>query len=83
MKNRVEIDGKFVGEGEPCFIIAEAGVNHNGNIDCAKRLIDRAKWAGADAVKFQIFDAEDIVTKQAEKADIKKMLLARMNPNLR
>lgn len=72
MTNRVEIDGKFVGEGESCFIIAEAGVNHNGSIDCAKRLIDKAKWAGADAVKFQIFNAEDIVTKQAEKAEYQK-----------
>jgi N,N'-diacetyllegionaminate synthase len=72
LTNRVEIDGKFVCEGESCFIIAEAGVNHNGSIDCAKRLIDKAKWAGADAVKFQIFNAEDIVTKQAEKAEYQK-----------
>lgn len=70
--NQIEIDGRTVGEGKSCFIIAEAGVNHNGNIDCAKKLIDTAKWAGADAVKFQIFKAEDIVTPQAEKAEYQK-----------
>lgn len=52
-----------------CFIIAEAGVNHNGNIDLAFKLCDSAKQAGADAVKFQIFDADKLVTKTAEKAE--------------
>lgn len=70
--NRIEIDRRTVGEGESCFIIAEAGVNHNGSVDCAKKLIDTAKWAGADAVKFQIFKAEDIVIPQAEKAEYQK-----------
>lgn len=51
------------------FIIAEAGVNHNGSIPIAKKLIDRAKAAGADAVKFQTFKAEAIMTKLAPKAD--------------
>lgn len=51
------------------FIIAEAGVNHNGNIDIAKKLIDTAYEAGADAVKFQAFKAENIVSKFAPKAD--------------
>jgi len=72
MMNRIELDGRTVGEGKSCFIIAEAGVNHNGNIDCAKKLIDTAKWAGADAVKFQIFKAEDIVIPLAEKAEYQK-----------
>lgn len=52
-----------------CFIIAEAGVNHNGDINIAYRLCDSAKAAGADAVKFQIFDPEKLVTKNAKKAD--------------
>ena len=51
------------------FIIAEAGVNHNGDMSLAKRLIDVAKEAGADAVKFQTFKAENLVSKSAKKAD--------------
>lgn len=51
------------------FIIAEAGVNHNGNLDNAKRLIDEAKNAGADAVKFQTFISKNLVTKNAVKAN--------------
>lgn len=51
------------------FIIAEAGVNHNGNIETAKKLIDVAAMAGADAVKFQTFKTENIVCKDARKAD--------------
>jgi len=54
------------------FIIAEAGVNHNGSIKNAKRLIDVAKSAGADAVKFQSFEAEKLVTGDADKADYQK-----------
>ena len=51
------------------FIIAEAGVNHNGSIELAKKLIDVAADAGADAVKFQSFKAEKLVTKEARKAE--------------
>ena len=51
-----------------CFIIAEAGVNHNGSIDTAKRLIDVAVGAGADAVKFQTFRADKVTTTTATKA---------------
>lgn len=51
------------------FIIAEAGVNHNGNIELAKKLIDVACEAGADAIKFQTFQTEKLVTKKARKAD--------------
>lgn len=54
------------------FIIAEAGVNHNGDISLAKRLIDVAAEAGADAVKFQTFKTENLVSKQAQKADYQK-----------
>lgn len=50
------------------FIIAEAGVNHNGNLALAKKLIDVAKEAGADAVKFQTFQTEQVITKSAQKA---------------
>lgn len=54
------------------FIIAEAGVNHNGSIEIAKRLIDVAVEAGADAVKFQTFKANKVISKFAEKADYQK-----------
>lgn len=51
------------------FIIAEAGVNHNGDIDIAKKMIDAASEAGVDAVKFQTFKAEKIVSMNAQKAE--------------
>ena len=54
------------------FIIAEAGVNHNGSIELAKKLIDVAVEAGADAVKFQTFKADKLVSKRAQKADYQK-----------
>ena len=54
------------------FIIAEAGVNHNGSIELAKKLIDVASESGADAVKFQTFKAENLVSRNAQKADYQK-----------
>jgi N-acetylneuraminate synthase len=53
VSKRIEIGGRMVGAGEPTFIIAEIGLNHNGDIAVAKRLIDVAADAGCDAVKFQ------------------------------
>lgn len=69
---KVKIANRLIGEGEPCFIIAEAGVNHNGDVNLAKKLIDGAKDARADAIKFQTFKAENVVTSSAEKADYQK-----------
>ncbi|MFA7239045.1 MAG: N-acetylneuraminate synthase [Sulfuricellaceae bacterium] len=54
---------------ERIFIIAEAGVNHNGSLDVAKQMIDAAAEAGADAVKFQTFKAEQVVSRHAPKAE--------------
>ncbi|MBT8574521.1 N-acetylneuraminate synthase [Polynucleobacter paneuropaeus] len=58
--------------GNKTLIIAEAGVNHNGDMDIACRLIDAAADAGADIVKFQTFSAERLVTKDAQKASYQK-----------
>jgi N-acetylneuraminate synthase len=49
----VKIGGKLVGDGRPVFVVAEIGINHNGSVELAKRLIDGAHLAGCDAVKFQ------------------------------
>ena len=54
------------------LIIAEAGVNHNGSIDMAKRLIEAAAEAGVDYVKFQTFKSEKLVSRHATKADYQK-----------
>lgn len=50
---RVQVGDRFIGAGEPVFIIAEIGINHNGSLELAKKLIDAAIFAGCDAVKFQ------------------------------
>lgn len=57
-----EIDGRRVGAGCPVYVIAEAGVSHFGNEDKAYRLVDLAVDAGADAVKFQIFDVKALIS---------------------
>jgi N-acetylneuraminate synthase len=53
MARTVKIGERLVGDGQPVYIVAEIGINHNGDVDIAKRLIDAAKLAGCDAVKFQ------------------------------
>lgn len=68
----VRIGRRFVGPGHPVFIIAEAGVNHNGDLEMAKRLIEVAAESGADAVKFQTFAAEKLVSADAPKAEYQK-----------
>ena len=65
----IDIAGRKVGAAQPCFIIAEAGVNHNGSIEMARRLVDVAVEAEADAVKFQTFKAERLVAPHAAKAE--------------
>lgn len=67
--SEIDIAGRKVGPGHPCFIIAEAGVNHNGSLEMARQLVKVAAQTGADAVKFQTFKAERLVTPDAPKAD--------------
>lgn len=59
----VAIGGRMVGEGQPCFLIAEIGINHNGDVEIAKQLIDLAVQYGYDAVKFQKRTLEVVYTK--------------------
>lgn len=68
---KIRIADRMIGDGEPCFIVAEAGINHNGSLEIAKRLVDVACEAKADAVKFQ-------------KRDLKHVYQERLlaNPNL-
>lgn len=63
MSKEVILDGKKIGNGNPCYIIAEIGSNHNGDIENAYKLIDVSKEAGADAVKFQSYKAETLYSK--------------------
>lgn len=59
-------------ENNSTFIIAEAGVNHNGSFELAKKLVDKAVWAGADCIKFQTFNSKNLVSKNAQKAEYQK-----------
>lgn len=63
MKKSVSIDNKIIGDGTGCYIIAEAGSNHNKDFETAFRLVDIAAEANADSVKFQIFSADTIAAK--------------------
>ena len=58
---------------KPVFIIAEAGVNHNGNFNTAIKMIDAANACNADAIKFQSYIAEELVLPNTEKADYQKL----------
>ena len=64
-QNEINIENKIIGNNQPCYIIAEIGVNHNGDLILAKKLIDAAIESGADAVKFQKRNLESLYRKEA------------------
>lgn len=65
--HRIKItNNRYMGNDEPCFIVAEVGINHNGDVNSAKKMIDVAKECGVDAVKFQTFIAEEFVSNPDE-----------------
>ncbi len=64
----VKIGEKIVGKGKACFIIVDAGVNHNGSLETAEKLVKAAAKTGVDAIKFQAFKAEDLVTGKGNAA---------------
>lgn len=64
MGKEVKVGNKIIGDGHPCFIIAEIGINHNGDVKLAKQLIDIAVMTGCDAVKFQKRTVDVVYTKE-------------------
>ena len=71
-KKKITLLDKDISDFSPTFIIAEAGVNHDGDMSTAKELIDVAVEAGADAVKFQTFKTENLILQDIKKAPYQK-----------
>lgn len=80
--HRIEIDQYLVTDESKTYIIAEAGVNHNGDMETAKKLIDAAAEAGVNAVKFQSFKSEKLVLKDTAKAPYQKKTTAQNESQL-
>jgi N,N'-diacetyllegionaminate synthase len=76
-KRTIYINNKIVSDDSPVFIIAEAGVNHGGDMNIAKKLIDVASDAGADAVKFQAFKTEHLILQNVKKAPYQQKTTAK------
>lgn len=69
---KITLGRRTISRSAPAFVIAEAGVNHNGKFDLAKKLIDAASFAHADAVKFQTYKTEHLILKNVDKAPYQK-----------
>lgn len=82
MIKKIKIGNKIISGRSPVFIVAEAGINHNGKLDLALKLVDVAKNAGADAVKFQNFKIEEVVTNKAGMAEYQERNTGRSESQL-
>ena len=82
MRKIVKIANKTIGDDFPCFITAEIGINHNGNINLAKKLIDLAVTTGCDAVKFQKRTV-DVVYSKEELAKERESVFGKTNGDLK
>lgn len=82
MDKCVKIGNKFIGDNYPCFIVAEIGINHNGSIELAKKMIDLAVKAGCDAVKFQKRTVDIVYTKE-ELAKERQSVFGNTNGDLK
>ena len=71
---KIKVGDTKIGLGEQTFIIAEAGLNHDGDFSQAKKLVEEAAKTGADAVKFQIFKTEEFISENEEYFDSSKSL---------
>jgi sialic acid synthase SpsE/protoporphyrinogen oxidase len=66
LNRKIEIEGRIIGDGERAYVIAEAGLNHNGSLAIARQLVDEAVKVGCDAIKFQTFEAEKRISKKVK-----------------
>lgn len=82
MPKEIKIGNKIISNKSPVFIIAEAGVNHNGKLNLALKLVDAAADTGADAVKFQTWKAEQVVTSGGEMAGYQKKNIGKTESQL-
>ena len=82
MAKTVKIGNKIIGDNHPCFVIAEIGINHNGSLENAKKLINIAHFFGCDAVKFQKRTVEDVYT-EAELAQPRQSVFGETNGDLK
>ena len=82
MSKTVNIAGKKVGDGNPCFVVAEIGINHNGSVELAKKIIDIASATGCNAVKFQKRTVDVVYTKE-ELAKERKSIYGNTNGDLK
>lgn len=82
MSRTITIGNRIIGDGQPCFIIAEIGINHNGSVELAKKMIDIAVTTGCDAVKFQKRTIDVVYTKE-ELAKERNSVFGKTNGDLK